>query len=212
VTYYGLLNIPMDATPEDIKHSYRLLAKKLHPDVGTHADSRYFVALQKIYETLLDPAARERYDQQLLKSNTYTTHRNQRFVRVDPKRIVYNMKLEQALKARLISKKIRREDRLHYFKADLSILLTPYEQTHGAMAPLPLPARKTCDACMGMDRNCIACKGTGKIKFNQTVSFMIPPHTPNHTLIDVEPAKLCTEKGIAFFSKVLRIRIIYTEV
>jgi DnaJ-class molecular chaperone len=30
--YYKILNVPTSATPEQIKESYRLLAKKHHPD------------------------------------------------------------------------------------------------------------------------------------------------------------------------------------
>lgn len=33
--YYNILDIPVSATPEQIKEQYRRLAKKYHPDVRT---------------------------------------------------------------------------------------------------------------------------------------------------------------------------------
>lgn len=57
---YGILGIGRDATASDIRKAYRKKAQKMHPDKG--GDSARFQELQKAYEVLSSPSAREQYD------------------------------------------------------------------------------------------------------------------------------------------------------
>jgi molecular chaperone DnaJ len=62
--YYELLNVPRDATSEQIKKAYRKLAMEYHPDRNngsTEAEMR-FKELSEAYETLRDPQKRAAYD------------------------------------------------------------------------------------------------------------------------------------------------------
>ncbi len=60
---YEILGVPRDATPGEIKASYRRLARELHPDVnGNPADQERFKEIAGAYEILSDPAKRQRYD------------------------------------------------------------------------------------------------------------------------------------------------------
>ncbi|MDV2482370.1 J domain-containing protein [Methanoculleus sp. Wushi-C6] len=62
-TYYEVLGVAPDATPEEIRAAYRRLAKLYHPDVNSDPDAgERFIAIQQAYETLSDPEARARYD------------------------------------------------------------------------------------------------------------------------------------------------------
>lgn len=58
---YTTLNVPRDASLEQIKAAYRDLAKRWHPDVGGNPEA--FARLQQAYETLSDPDERAYYDQ-----------------------------------------------------------------------------------------------------------------------------------------------------
>ncbi len=58
---YEVLDVPEDATEEDIKKSYRTLSKKLHPDKG--GDAEAFGKLALAYETLVDLDKRQEYDE-----------------------------------------------------------------------------------------------------------------------------------------------------
>ena len=62
--YYALLGVKRDASAEDIKKSYRRLARKYHPDVSKeeNAEER-FKEVQEAYEVLKDPEKRAAYDQ-----------------------------------------------------------------------------------------------------------------------------------------------------
>jgi molecular chaperone DnaJ len=60
---YEILGVPRDASPQEIKASYRRLARELHPDVnGDPADQERFKEIAGAYEILSDPAKRQRYD------------------------------------------------------------------------------------------------------------------------------------------------------
>ncbi len=62
--YYELLEVSRTATAEEIKRSFRRLARELHPDANpgdTEAEAR-FREVAVAYETLSDPDRRQHYD------------------------------------------------------------------------------------------------------------------------------------------------------
>jgi curved DNA-binding protein len=62
--YYETLNVPRTASADDIKKSYRRLARKFHPDVSKEKDAEAkFKQVQEAYEVLKDPEKRAAYDQ-----------------------------------------------------------------------------------------------------------------------------------------------------
>lgn len=64
--YYGVLGVSRTATEEDIKKSYRKLAREYHPDInkGPDAESK-FKEINLAYDTLSDSLKRADYDQTL---------------------------------------------------------------------------------------------------------------------------------------------------
>lgn len=61
--YYRILDVCEDATAAEIKHAYRKLARKYHPDVSCvdGAEER-FKEIVEAYEALKDPCRRDAYD------------------------------------------------------------------------------------------------------------------------------------------------------
>lgn len=62
--YYKTLGIDRNATQDEIKRTYRKLARKYHPDVSKVSDAEEkFKAVGEAYEVLKDPEKRAAYDQ-----------------------------------------------------------------------------------------------------------------------------------------------------
>lgn len=61
--YYKIMGIERKASQEEIKRSYRKLARKYHPDVSKEANAEAkFKELGEAYEVLKDPEKRKKYD------------------------------------------------------------------------------------------------------------------------------------------------------
>src|SRR5215831_18908276 len=62
--YYDVLGVSKGASEDDIKKSYRRLARKLHPDVNPNdkAAQKRFQEVQEAYEVLRDAEKRRAYD------------------------------------------------------------------------------------------------------------------------------------------------------
>jgi len=61
--YYSILDVPRDASQEEIKRAYLESARKLHPDKNTAAgETELFLGVQQAYETLSNPKRRSQYD------------------------------------------------------------------------------------------------------------------------------------------------------
>ncbi len=63
--YYETLGVPRSADAEEIRKSYRRLARKYHPDVnpGDKAAEERFKSVQEAYDVLSDDEKRKTYDQ-----------------------------------------------------------------------------------------------------------------------------------------------------
>eukprot|EP01138_Halocafeteria_seosinensis_P003442 gb/GECG01003518.1/.p1 GENE.gb/GECG01003518.1/~~gb/GECG01003518.1/.p1 ORF type:complete len:313 (+),score=38.85 gb/GECG01003518.1/:1-939(+) len=70
--YYKILGISPDASFDEVKKSFRELAKKYHPDVGTsEADPGLFKLIAEAYSVLSDEEKRRQYDAQFSSSSSH---------------------------------------------------------------------------------------------------------------------------------------------
>lgn len=67
---YSRLDLPMNATPEEVRRAYREAARRLHPDINAEpGDTQLFLGIQEAYEILNDPDRRQAYDTDLRKAS-----------------------------------------------------------------------------------------------------------------------------------------------
>lgn len=59
--YYNILDVPRNASPEEIKKAYKKKAMKNHPDRG--GDEKAFQQISEAYDTLSNPEKKAMYDQ-----------------------------------------------------------------------------------------------------------------------------------------------------
>ncbi|MHC5024227.1 MAG: DnaJ domain-containing protein [Planctomycetota bacterium] len=61
--YYALLDVPADASQDEIREAYRKLARIYHPDVNREdVGQAKFIEINEAYEILKDPERRMTYD------------------------------------------------------------------------------------------------------------------------------------------------------
>ena len=75
-TYYDVLDLDRDATPEEIKASYYELARRYHPDVASEdpEGAQRFALINEAYRVLSDPQRRHQYDRTLPKKSYPLRH------------------------------------------------------------------------------------------------------------------------------------------
>ena len=59
--HYAVLGVLPSAKTDEVKASYRQLAKRFHPDVPG-GNARFFARIREAYEVLCDPEQRRVYD------------------------------------------------------------------------------------------------------------------------------------------------------
>lgn len=104
--YYDILQVPLNATLEDIKKAYRKLALQYHPDTAENNDSQLhlFLDIKEAYDVLSDTKRRQAYhykkfyrqvEQEALVTAEYIAQQAQQlaaFIAVlDPYRIDYDL-------------------------------------------------------------------------------------------------------------------------
>lgn len=166
--YYLILGVEVEATLEDIKTSYRRLARQFHPDVTDTSDIERFRAIQEAYEVLSDQEKRRAYDLNAGGEIPITYEpASAPFAEVWPE------PMPTAARPR------RRRPRMGASEDDAEIVLSPEEARQGGPLSFEVRIAETCGACEGTGRGftvwCWDCDGTGELRRYRRIRFSIPP-------------------------------------
>ncbi len=171
--YYDVLGLPKDCSPDDVKKSYRKLAKQYHPDVNKSADAESkFKEAKDAYDVLSDEQKRAQYDQ---------------YGHVDPNQgmgggdgfggaggfgDIFDMFFGQQGGRRNPNAPQRGSD-LQY-----TTTIEFKEAVFGKTLEVVIPRTENCDTCAGSGakkgtkpETCSTCKGSGQQEFVQNTAF-----------------------------------------
>ncbi len=166
--YYEVLNVPRDASLEEIKQAYRRLAREYHPDVrrdDPQAEER-FKEINEAYQVLSDPQRRAEYD---------------RRGRVSAPAGPWDFEsVFDDLFEPFFGTPRRRRERAPERGADLryDLEVSLEEAAHGCERTVEVVRLDTCPACFGTGAErgggreaCPSCRGTGQVQFSRRTAF-----------------------------------------
>lgn len=167
--YYEILNVPRDASLEDIKAAYRRLAREYHPDVrkdDPRAEER-FKEINEAYQVLSDPERRAEYD------------RAARSGVSAPGPADFASPFDDLFQAFFGTPRRRPEpgpQRGSDLRYDLEVSLE--EAARGAERQVELSRLETCPSCFGTGaerggglEKCPSCGGAGQLRFSRRTAF-----------------------------------------
>ena len=225
--YYEVLGVSKTATEDEIKKTYRKLARKFHPDVnpGDKSAEERFKGINEAYEVLSDPEKRKRYDQlgQNWKAGEdFTPPPGWENVRVEfgdfgdafgggrggPS--AFSDFFETLFGGRHGARAgpgfaMRGQD------VEAEISLTLEEAHRGASRALTLQATETCPDCRGSGSKdkkvCPTCRGAGVIGRPKSLDVTIPAGVRDGSVIRLSGQGEPGTNGAAAGDLFLRVRI-----
>jgi curved DNA-binding protein CbpA len=88
-SYYAVLRVPEDADPAAIRHAYRTLVRRFHPDAGIGSSAQKFREVTEAYDVLSDPRRRQDHDDDLARSRTHSRVPPEPLIPPTPRHVVF---------------------------------------------------------------------------------------------------------------------------
>ena len=200
--YYEVLNVPRDASKEDIKRAYRKLALEYHPDRNKSPDAgERFKEISEAYAVLSDDEKRMQYDQWGHEGIRGRYTWDDIFRGADFDRIFRDLGFGfggfDTIFDMFFGGRARRRygpQRGADLRYDLEISLE--EAAFGLKTEIEVPGSEVCKTCHGSGakpgtapKTCPKCNGTGEIRRTRSFGF-------TH-LTEIETCNECHGRGIS---------------
>lgn len=172
--YYEILDVPRNASPQEIKQAYRRLARQYHPDVSKSPDAEArFKEINEAYQVLSDQGKRATYD----RFGTVEVPGFEGFGFRDPFDIFEEVfGFDFGFGPRTRTARRRTPQRGADLRYDLMISFE--EAVFGCERELEIPRWETCPTCRGSGAEpgttpvrCPQCNGTGEVRRAQQSIF-----------------------------------------
>jgi len=186
--YYVILGVSRGASLEQIKHAYRKIAKRSHPDASRTPNAEEFIEIREAYETLADEDKRRSYDAGLSRRRIpisisgfpeTVVQRHVALAEMD----LYESALDEFFRGFVPG--VFGKERFRSPTKDLhyEMLLTATEAKEGGLFPVRVPVAEPCPRCTksGIWDGflCPVCLGNGRLRSEREFFLSIPPNIQN---------------------------------
>lgn len=212
VDHYAVLGLTIEATRDEIKSRFRLLAKQVHPDLNG-GDGIRFLRIYDAYRVLSDDNRRNRYNTGYLRHvRSPAGAKNQEresFRDISPGRLIYPGNMATLARRGLLRREFRSRDRKFFLNVnyDIELPLTAEEMNQTIRITMPLIARTLCPDCRGSDVHCESCNGKGSYKNTRMVRLFLEGGVLDGQIIEIQLDRLRLEELSHFKKKKIRIKI-----
>ena len=208
--YYEILTIPINATTDQIKKRYRVLAKKYHPDINKDTDaSRIFNLVTTAYKVLSNEKSRIKYNDKFLKVRFRPEP-----VKIMKKeiKVIYSRSLGVLAKRGFflsnLPKKYRKKRDLKY---DIEVIVDYFEAQKGGIVEIAVPVKLPCWECGSQDHYCHICQGKGYIVRANKIKIIIPSAPRSGEIFEVDLQKIKQRNLRVMRARKLRMKIVLTH-
>lgn len=206
--YYQVLQVPRNASIDDIKKSYRKLAVKMHPDTSKGNTAEQFKTLSEAYSILSDPQKKAAYDrgpafQSVPRQNAYAYSQRQS-KQPNPEEFFSSM-----FGSMYNNFNFREQTRQQQGGSSIQINLpvSLHDVFTGATKDIEFARDEQCVVCKstGSSRQenpitCKQCNGSGRVNLIHSSSNKIqvaPCHSCSGTGLIIEyPCRACSSRGV----------------
>jgi molecular chaperone DnaJ len=202
--FYSVLGVPPSESSSGIRHAFRELASRYHPDRAGSQGTRLFEEIVAAYRVLSDPAQRASYDEGLSHGGRKSMGRSPitPFVGAEPEPLVpeplsvfhdfevtrpsFEEVFERVLR-NFTEPSVPKSQRLDPLR--LQLILSPDEAARGGNLTLGVPVFYPCNACRGSGQQglyaCPECNESGMVEEDEPVRVFIPTMVRDGTVFEI---------------------------
>jgi molecular chaperone DnaJ len=148
--YYQILEIPNNASQEDIKKAFRQLSLKYHPDKNPEGSER-FKEINEAFQVLSDPNKRRSYDFQ--KTGSFSNKMNWEDIFAGTEGVFQGFGFADDI--------FERQENIPNLTTDIHLSLK--EIAKGVKKTIKYKRRTWCDTCASNHKRCDFCGGSGYV-------------------------------------------------
>lgn len=202
--FYVVLGVPPRESPSGIKHAFRELALRYHPDRAGSRGTRFFQEIVDAYRVLSDPAQRASYDRRLRHGGVESRGPSPITPSVgtepepqvpEPVSVFHDFEVTRPSFEEVFARILRnftqpsvpKSQRLDPLR--LELILRPDEAARGGYLTLGVPVFYPCNACRGSGERglypCMDCHQSGMIQAEEPVRIFIPAMVRDGTVFEI---------------------------
>jgi molecular chaperone DnaJ len=203
--FYGVLGVEPTESSAGIRHAFRELALRYHPDRAGADNTRFFQEIVEAYQVLSDPRQRASYDEGLGHAGeTELSRRPPVTPAIPPEPEPLVPEPISLFRDFVVTRPSLDEVFQRFFRSftepwlpksqrieplELELILSSDEAARGGTVTLGVPVFYPCRVCHGSrwveSYRCLACDGSGMVQEEENVQLYLPPVVRDGTVFRI---------------------------